>query len=373
MSILRKYNSATSTWDPVVIGAQGNSGTIAVTAPLTNTGTTNNAILGIDSAYMSGAAGKNVIINGGFDIWQRGTSFSVGNGGYTADRWTIGYNGTGIPVVTQQAFTPGTLPSSNGEGQYYARITAPSSMGTTTQYEFDTRVEDVRTFAGQVVTFSFWAKSSASKAFNLRIDQNYGTGGSSYAVAVVSSSVNLTTSWARYSVTWTMPSLSGKTIGAGSHLVFVMGNGWTAQANETTELWGVQFEAGATATPFSRAGGTLQGELAACQRYYIRWVAGSAYASFASGYAITSSAAVYHIQPPVPMRATPSSIEWSALAPTLPNGNGAAAFTGLAINYGGPNGSWISTSGSSGLTQGYGTLLTGANNSNAYLGLNAEL
>ena len=56
------------------------------------------------------SAGKNKIINGDFGIWQRGTSFSnPANGAYTADRWTIGHNGTGATrTVSQQSFTAGT-------------------------------------------------------------------------------------------------------------------------------------------------------------------------------------------------------------------------------------------------------------------------
>jgi hypothetical protein len=39
-------------------------------------------------------------------------------------------------------------------------------------------------------------------------------------------------------------------------------------ASNVIDVWGVQLEVGSVATPFSRAGGTIQGELAACQRYY---------------------------------------------------------------------------------------------------------
>jgi hypothetical protein len=65
----------------------------------------------------------NYIINGGFDIWQRGTSFSsVVNASYTADRWRISYNGTGIRTVSGQVFSPGSAPVAGYEGTYFLRV-----------------------------------------------------------------------------------------------------------------------------------------------------------------------------------------------------------------------------------------------------------
>ena len=68
---------------------------------------------------------RNRIINGGFDIWQRGTSFNVGNnvGGYTADRWQLWDNGGvgSAGVISRQTFTPGQTEVA-GNPKYFFRL-----------------------------------------------------------------------------------------------------------------------------------------------------------------------------------------------------------------------------------------------------------
>ena len=212
------------------------------------------------------AAGKNAIINGDFGVWQRGTSFSNPSAGaYLADRWTCDFNGTGATrTLSQQTFTPGTAPVAGYEGTYFFRW-ASTVAGTTTYQSFIQKIEDVRKFAGQTVTISFWAKADATRTIQPQFVQNFGSGGSAN-VTTSGTNISLTTSWVRYSQSISIPSISGLTIGTSSSLWLVFALGATTG---TIDIWGVQVEAGSVATAFQTATGTQQAELAACQRYYI--------------------------------------------------------------------------------------------------------
>jgi hypothetical protein len=52
---------------------------------------------------------RNKLINGNFDIWQRGTSFTIAAGefGYTADRWIISNTTNQSVTISRQAMTLG--------------------------------------------------------------------------------------------------------------------------------------------------------------------------------------------------------------------------------------------------------------------------
>jgi hypothetical protein len=202
----------------------------------------------------------NVIINGAFDHWQRGTSFSFsgGTGGYACDRFAT-FSPGGTMTVSRQTFSPGSAPVAGYEGSFFARISNASTIPYLYHY-----VEDVRTLAGQTVTLSFFAKRGTASNITAIVYQSFGSGGSSTFKA--SETVfNATTSWARYSVSFAMPSLSGKTIGTSSSLLIE----FVATGLSDMDLWGIQLEAGPVATPFRRNGSSIQAELAACQRYYL--------------------------------------------------------------------------------------------------------
>jgi hypothetical protein len=251
-------------------------------------------------------AGKNKIINGDFGVWQRGTSFDFSsNSGYTSDRWALTWNGTGATrTISQQTFTPGAAPVSGYEGTYFFRYNqSVAGSGGSGNY-FYQPIEDVRIFAGQTVTVSFWAKADASRSVSITLGQNFGTGGSSQVTNTVGTA-SLTTSWVRYTYSVAIPSISGKTIGTNSSLQLT----FTFPANvvQTIDFWGVQLEAGSSATSFQTATGTVQGELAACQRYY--QVIGGTVSGFPMATFYNSSASQTNRVPiifPVQMRIAPT-------------------------------------------------------------------
>jgi hypothetical protein len=333
---------------------------------------TNGTINAYLAPSLGFAAGKNKIINGDFGVWQRGTSLTTN--GFLADRWTLNHDSNPTSFTqSQQTFTPGTAPVTGYEGQYFWRY-AITTLGSGSGVYLVNRMEDVRTFAGQTVTLSFWAKANANVTINAQFDQRFGTGGSATVNTMISSSIAVTTSWTRFTRTVAVPSVSGKTIGASSMLQFFFN--WTPTASQTVDIWGVQIEAGSTATAFQTATGTIQGELAACQRYYYRQTVSTNYGYLAFGMCNNSTSAKIQIPLPVPLRVVPTSLD-SPTASTLRVTDGT---TGTTLN-GTPtldsdtsNSSVTFNVGvASGLTQ-YRAIWFGANNSSsAYIGFSAEL
>jgi hypothetical protein len=253
-------------------------------------------------------AGKNAIINGDFGIWQRGTSFSnPADATYTCDRFMVFGNGSGATkTVSQQTFSAGTAPVAGYEGTFFWRL-AQTVAGTGATYNLMLqRVENGRNFAGQVVTFSAWVKADASRTGSFAVNRNYGSGGSSMDYSVVANSnISITTSWQRFTYTFTMPSVSGKTFGSGSYLEFAIN--FPNNTAQTIDIWGVQVEANSSATNFSTATQTIQGELAACQRYYWRFIDGSnQWISTGSYYNAGQLEWVFRF--PTPMRTAPTLI-----------------------------------------------------------------
>jgi hypothetical protein len=315
--------------------------------------------------------GKNKILNGDFSIWQRGTTFnSIVNGSYSADRFQYTYNGNGTFNITRQAFTAGAAPVSGYESSYFLRSTC-SVVGTSTVLDVAQKIEDVRTFSGQTVTVSFWAKADTSRTSYVWLIQQFGSGGSSDVYTGINSvAFNLTTSWQRFTFTGTMPSVADKTITSNSALLLLIRH--SIAAGSQLDLWGIQVEAGSVATPFTTAASNPASELAACQRYYYRHVIGSMQpVSLAFYWSATQLQTT--IPFPVTMRSAPTLDATSGTSYYRIGRNSTSQdINGFALSIASPQSADIYNNGQASGTAGWaGTLYT--INASSYIGFAAEL
>jgi len=328
------------------------------------------------SAYV---AGKNKLINADMGIWQRGTSVAVpGNNTQTfqADRFWAQHNGltNGTVTYARQSFTVGQTDVPNNP-LYFARITNTTLGTTQTQTEFGQSIEDATTLAGQTATFSFYVKASGTFTLTGFAYQNFGSGGSgSVFTTLTLSTSTTTTSWQRITATVSVPSVSGKTIGAGNYIAFYVRQG-TPTAGSTIDFSNWQVEIASTASAFSLNTSTQALELAACQRYFANVVPNTSdYGTVISMFQATSTTtAKGGIRFPVPMRVSASLTLAAASNFTVANASyspiGGSSFT---YALGNTVDCRIDISVASGLVAGNAAALSG-NTSNLLIQASAEL
>lgn len=242
----------------------------------------------------SGLMFRNKLINGGFDIWQRGTSQTTSGYG-SDDRWLNGHAGS-TKTSSRQTFTLGQT-DVPGNPTYFARtvVTLAGSPATSDYVLKRQNIEYVKTLAGQTATLSFWAKADAPKNMAVEFCQVFGTGGSPSAQinSISVTTFALTSSWKYFTATVNLPSISGKTLGTNGD-DYVQMNFWLSagadfnsrnnsvgQQAGTFDMANVQLEAGPQATPFEQR--PVSTELSLCERYFALQSAAMLNGSYASG------------------------------------------------------------------------------------------
>lgn len=216
------------------------SGTPAVGETLTYDGT----------GWVPAARSRNAIINGAFDVFQRGTSFTINSGTYGADRWVSVLNSS---VWSRAEDAPA------GVGTFSLRM----RRNTGTIAGAGQRIESFNSapLAGQEVTLSFWMREEVAngRGAAFRIDRAGSLNNFTSPVEVVGTTTigTLTTAWQRFSTTFTLtPECS----------LGILVSIFAGASFEDFRLTGVQLETGPVATPFQfeDVGTTL----AKCQRYF---------------------------------------------------------------------------------------------------------
>ena len=208
-----------------------------------------------------------IAINGNYEIWQRGTSFTTSV--YTADRWKQDLSGA-TATVSRQTFTVGQSDVPNNP-KYHLRQTVSTANNNCGMFY---RHEDVTTLTGNI-TNAFYAKGTNPNGGNLHIitKQDFGSGGST-AVETSTQNITLTGSWQQFVFNFSLASISGKTVGANSYLQMLIkqpdGDGSTNAW--TLDLANFQVEEGtytsATLPPFQSE--TYAANHFRCLRYYYR-------------------------------------------------------------------------------------------------------
>lgn len=261
-------------------------------------GTTGKQIVSTGSApsYEDPIFFKNWIINGNFDFWQRGTSFSsVADNTYTVDRFLYSKTGAAVHTLSRESSILPTLAESGFKSSYALKVdctTADASIAASDYVALSTRLEGFSwaQLINKTVTLSFWVYATKTGTYSVSfanngLDRTY----------IAEYTVSAANTWEKKTITATLNPSGGTenyTNGVGLRIRWVLlsGSGYTtstigswvtgdkrASTNQVNAcdsasndfyLAQVMLNIGAVAAPFSRAGGTIGEELALCQRYY---------------------------------------------------------------------------------------------------------
>jgi hypothetical protein len=277
-------------------------------------------------------------------VWQRGTSFNFAAAGnpYGPDRWCMFSGNTG--TVTRQVTGDTTnLPNI----QYSSRIQRTAGVTSTLAYYFGQSIESVNSipFAGKTISYSFYARAGANYSGTLTgnlvsstgTDQNYITGAvTGQATVVATGTIPLTTTWQRFTYTGTIAATATQ-IGQ----FFYWAPTGTAGANDYYEMTGIQIDIGSVALPYRTNGGTIQGELAACERYFYQFATGATKAIGIGTYNTTTEAYTA-LTFPVTMRTTPTLSATTGTAYYRFQRSGASDdFNSLTMEAAHTNGTWL--------------------------------
>lgn len=207
---------------------------------------------------------KNRLINGAFQVWQRGKAGVIGkaNGNpesaFGPDRWMI-YSPKN--TVCNWSQLPLEQDANINEAKFALRL---SRQGEGQGWNLSQRIENVETLAGGKVTVSFYMKTSVPHTCGVILRQNFGVNSTEPNVDV-GTTVELTTVYKKYVVTLELGGVVNKNKGVANDFLEVIFASWGAGAHYT-DITNVQIETGSVATPYDYR--TYQEEHRACLRYF---------------------------------------------------------------------------------------------------------
>ena len=316
------------------------------------------------SASETALSNRNIIINGGFDVWQRGVSFSA-QGIFYADRFRSDTNSNDNIVITKYDI-PSAGETSLPIGFTSAIKFAWTAGSTGSLNDFRQRVEDPKRFMGQTVTLSYYIRASASCTVNNR---RIGFSGVTNGPATSGlPNLSVTTTWQRVVDTVTLNTTTNAVFSASSFLDVVLSNPYRTTVD--VYITGVQLEVGPVATPFEHR--SYGQELALCQRYYYNYISGNLKSVFAAT-AILANYISGVITFPVTMRAAPSAVIASGSDYYREYSSGASGFSDFTGERLDVNSATLSKNGGGPSIAAGDSAIVYTNNASASISFDAEL
>jgi len=350
----------------------------------------------VESSLKSGR--KNLIINGGMTVAQRGTSITVSNSNwlYLMDRFQFDENGSTSAILDVTQSTD--APEGFGYSLKMTATTADAALASADGLRLQHRIEakDLQSLAhgtstAKPVTLSFWVKSKTTGTNGIWVYKNDSSRQTSFSYTI-----NAADTWEYKTIT--IPADTSSTInndnGEGLRVSWYLAAGtdfnsgtlassWesTTSANRavgqvnnfaaTSDYWaitGVQLELGSVATDFEHR--SYGEELALCQRYYQKHISGDLY----TGFGYTHKDRIYGYRYIKPMR-IPPTLSYSALGHfSIRNVNNTVIGTPTAITHSRPGSQFTNlqfTHASIVSTSAYHIVANGT--SNAWIAFDAEL
>jgi hypothetical protein len=257
---------------------------------------------------------RNAIINGNFQIAQRGTSFVAGANNddtYNLDRWYVLSDGNDVVDITQStaqvpsngsqtsiALDVETINKKFGIAQIIEQRNCQGLIGNTVTLSFKAKVSSTTKLDNVKAAIVAWSGTADTVTSDIISAWNVeGTNPTLIANATYENSpanLNVTTSWATYSVTAAVDTAS-----TGNIIVFIWSDVTDTTLGDFLYITDVQLEIGSVATPFERR--HIGTELSLSQRYYCETRASGRFPSFGAGQVSEN-----HILWPVVMRAAPT-------------------------------------------------------------------
>lgn len=257
----------------------------------------------------------NKVLNGNFDIWQRGTSFSAATtavNAYTADGWQV-YRSTfaaGYTVLQGSGFVP-----TGSRFSLYVQRTAGDTSTQPINISQSFTTNDVIKMRGKTFTLSLQGQAAGafvgaslfySVAIGTGTDGNLVSGFTGIS-SIAGGSIVMSGVYSPASITFTVPT-NATQLGIN---IFVNPSSTAAGSGDTFQIAQVQINEGASALPFERR--AYQDEFREC-RFFYRTVLSAAMWGYASAGGFLGQTIGYE-----DMRASPTV---TVVSPSYANASG---------------------------------------------------